>query len=148
VISFDPSWGPTIARRVGTHFNPDCDKVVCRLKDQDTLMGGSLFCHYTTESISIHVAAWLPNWLTRELLFVTFGYPFLQLPCNRVFSQIPASNTESLRFNLHLGFREVARIKGLYAGGDDCIVTCMEKNDCRFLARPRLFTEQLLAVGG
>lgn len=136
MISYDPFWGPMIARKAGTHFNPECDRVVARTREVDgeeELMGGSVFQNFVHESIAMHVAHWVPNWVNRELLHHTFAYPFIQLGVARIFGQVPADNAAALRFDLHLGFKIVATIPKVFAGGVDDIIICMEREDCRFL---------------
>jgi hypothetical protein len=141
VITYDPHWGPLIARKAGTHFNVECDRVVARVRHTDDgdeeLMGGSVFQNFTHESIAIHVASWLPNWINRDLLHHTFGYPFLQLGVERIFGQVPADKEDVLAFDLNLGFRVIARIPKVFEGGVDDLIVCMEKSDCRFLRRPK-----------
>lgn len=149
MITFDYEWGPLIAANAGTHFNPVCDRVVARLKrlpdgDYD-ILGGSIFQNYTHESIGMHVASFAPRWINRELLYITFGYAFHQLGVNRVFGQVPADNEKALAFDLNLGFRVISTIKGVYPGGVDCHVVCMEKSECRFLERPRNSLSNLAA---
>jgi RimJ/RimL family protein N-acetyltransferase len=143
VITYDPYWGPMIARKAGSHFNPECDVAISHVKvwdaDTEELLGGSIFQNFTHESIGMHVASWVPNWINRELLFTTFGYPFLQLGVERIFGQVPADNHEALRFDLNLGFKEIARIPKVFKGGVDDIIVCMEKKNCRFLRRPQRF---------
>jgi RimJ/RimL family protein N-acetyltransferase len=117
MITYDPYWGPMIARRAGCTFNPECDSVVARTRTVDgfeELMGGSIYQNFTEESIGIHVAHWVPNWINRELLFQTFGYPFLQLGVERIFGQVAADNPAALKFDLHLGFKEIARIPKVF----------------------------------
>jgi L-amino acid N-acyltransferase YncA len=133
MISYDTSWGPVIARRAGTHFNMECDQVVARIDDRGKPMGGVIYQTYTDESISTHIASWVPNWLNRELLFHMFAYPFLQLGVQRIFAAIPEDNVESLKFTSHLGFKVVAVVPKVYRGGVDCVVICMERDECRFI---------------
>lgn len=149
MISYDAYWGPAIAQRAGTHFNPICDTVVCRTKHHpdgsEEILGGSIYQNYVVESIGIHVGHWSPNWINRELLFHTFAYPFLQLEVQRIFGQVAADNAAALTFDLHLGFREIARIPKVFEGGVDDVVMCMERNECRFLRRPRSMQVKLAA---
>lgn len=146
MISFDKSWGPVIAKKVGCGFNWDDDQVICRVDDDDEkLYGGSIFYHNTGESISMHCAAFRPNWLNRELLWQTFSYPFCKLQCNRIFCMIAVTNDESIKFTYALGFRSVNRVKKLYRGGVDCLVVCLERENCRYLGTPKnLKSEQFL----
>jgi RimJ/RimL family protein N-acetyltransferase len=148
MISYDNHWGPIITHYCGSHFNPECDTVVARTRwhdNEEILMGGSVFQNYTEESIAIHVASFEPNWINRDLLFATFGYPFLQLEVQRIFGQVAADNAAALTFDLHLGFREIARIPKVFQGGVDDVVMCMERTECRFLRRPRSMQVKLAA---
>lgn len=150
MISFDSFWGPAVAEKAGTYFNPDCDVAVVNVRvlegGFEELLGGAIFQNYTVESIAIHVASWHPGWLTRELLFHVFGYAFLQLEVGRIFGQVPADLPEVLNFDLHLGFKEIARIPKVFKGGVDDIVVCMEKKECRFLRKPKSCSPEQLAA--
>jgi len=123
--------------RAGAIYNPEVDIVICRVRD-NVRLGGVLFNNYNEESIQIHSASWLPRWGNRDLLFITFDYPFNQLGVKRIFGMVPEDNRKALAFNAHLGFRHVARVEGVYKDGVACMVMCMERHDCRFLrVRPR-----------
>lgn len=130
-------YGRAVAQAVGHFFNPDCDTIIAR-EVNGLPVGGSLLTNFTGESAQIHVAGFTPRWLSRDLLWVSFDYPFGQLGVQRLFSQMQATNHLALMFNLRLGFREVARIEGVYPDGVACIVTVMEEHECRHLKlRPR-----------
>jgi RimJ/RimL family protein N-acetyltransferase len=133
----DPFDGDAIAGVAGTHFNPLIDVSICRVRDNSRL-GGVIFNNYTEESIAIHSASWVPRWVNRDLLWVTFDYPFNQLGVNRIFGMVPEDNHHARAFNSNLGFEDVARIAGVYQGNVACRVMCMERGACRFLnIRPR-----------
>lgn len=104
------------------------------------LYGGALYCNRTTESVTAHIGAWEENWLTRDLLWMMFDFPFNQLGVKRIFGQVNETNTHALTFDRKLGFREVARIDGVYDHGAACIVLRMDREDCRFLnLKPRRY---------
>lgn len=133
----DPDDGVEIALLAGTSFNPKIDISICRHKGGRRL-GGVVFQNYTGESIAMHSAAWDPHWINRDMLFVTFDYPFNQLGVKRVFGQVPESNEHAYAFNIKFGFKPVARIEGVYPHNVACIVMCMEREDCRMLkVKPR-----------
>ena len=130
-------WGRAVAQAVGHFFNPECDTIIAREVDEQPA-GGVLLTNFTGESMQIHVAGFRPRWLSRDLLWVSFDYPFRQLGVERLFSQMQETNGVARAFNLRLGFRQVARIEGVYPGGVACIVTVMEESWCRHLMlRPR-----------
>lgn len=133
----EPADGDAIAQLAGTSFNPKRDVAICRVRD-DVRLGGVIFSHYTGESISIHSAGWDPYWINRDMLYVTFDYPFNQLGVKRIFGQVPEDNLHAQEFNVKVGFKTVARIEGVFRGPMACLVMCLERGDCRFLkVKPR-----------
>lgn len=97
------------------------------------LVAAAVFNEYSGPDVCVHVAA-IPGkrWLTREVLSAVFQYAFVQLGVRRVTSHIPAKNSESVRFNLHLGFH----LEGIKRDGwwdDDMLITGMLKSECRYL---------------
>lgn len=137
VIFGNDVYGRAVAQAVGHFFNPECDTIIAREID-GLPAGGVLFTNFTGESMQVHVAGFQPRWLSRDLLWVAFDYPFRQLQVQRLFSQMQETNLDAIRFNLGLGFQQVARIEGVYDFGVACIVTRMEEHECRFLSmKPR-----------
>ena len=133
----DLECGEAIAHTAGTDYNPKTCVSICRVKGSFRV-GGVIFSHYTGESIAIHSASWVPHWINRDLLFVTFDYPFNQLGVKRIFGQVAEDNDEARRFNENLGFRYVARVEGVFPDDIACMVMRMDREDCRFLKiRPR-----------
>jgi RimJ/RimL family protein N-acetyltransferase len=124
--------GCAIAERAGTAFNAGRDISICRLRDYDRL-GGVIFTNYTTESIAIHSAGWSPRWINRDMLFVTFDYPFNQLGVNRVFGYVPEDNFHAIRFNEKMGFTHVTRVEGMFKGNIACLLMKLERRECRWL---------------
>ena len=126
---------PLLTRRSISQF--------CRHKGGRRL-GGVIFQNFTGESIAMHSASWDPHWINRDMIFVTFDYPFNQLGVKRIFGQVPENNGHAYTFNSKLGFKPVARIEGVYPHNIACIVMCMEREDCRMLkVRPRSIQSHL-----
>lgn len=137
IIFNDPDDGRELARCAGTRFNTDGDISICRHRNGARL-GGVIFNNYTTESIGIHSASWATDWINRDMLWVTFHYPFNQLGVKRIFGQVPETNFHAQEFNVKVGFKYVARIEGVYPHNVACMVMCLERADCRFLdVKPR-----------
>jgi hypothetical protein len=129
--------GLAIAQRAGTAFNPSRDISICRLKD-DVRLGGAVYTNYTQESIAVHSAGWVPHWISRDLLYVCFDYPFNQLGVNRMFAYVPEDNTHAIEVNFNFGFTHVVTIAGMFQGGIACYLMKLERTDCRFLGvKPR-----------
>ena len=131
--------GLAVAERAGTSFHPGRDISICRVRDGGR-MGGVIFTNFTHESVVIHSGAWADHWINRDMLFVTFDYPFNQLGVNRIFGHVPEDNMHARRFNEKLGFKYVARIAGVFRHNIACQVMCLERSECRFLdIKPRHF---------
>jgi hypothetical protein len=128
--------GFRIAEAAGCSFNPFADQVIAR-QEQGVLWGGNIYTGYTGSSIHLHMAGFRHNWANREFLWTAFDYPFTQLKCNRVFGQVPESNTKALEIDLKLGFKIVARIDDVFPDGA-CLVLSLAREDCRWLKlKPR-----------
>lgn len=124
----DYSDGYAIANETSP-FNPTKDVVIARVESGE-LLGGVIFQGYTGASIQIHVAGFHPQWINRDMLWITFHYPFVQLKCKRLVGLVPSSNQKAIAFNTKLGFKEEARVKEIYPSGDLIIMT-MTKDDAR-----------------
>jgi RimJ/RimL family protein N-acetyltransferase len=132
--------GYRIAATAGTAFNAYTDVCIAREEDGE-LWGGVVYTAFTGASMGIHVAGFRPDWINRDMLWVTFNYPFVQLKCGKLIGQVPEANRKALEFDLKLGFIEEARIKDVFPDGD-LIVVGMKKEDCRWLGiKPRSLKE-------
>jgi RimJ/RimL family protein N-acetyltransferase len=121
-------------------FNPFADVSVMRVTPQGKPLGGVIISNWTGYggSVCIHVAGFEPNWLSRNLLFVAFDYPFRQLGVKKIFAQMKATNMVAINFNRRLGFEPKYLIEGAYPG-DDMLVTELTPETCRYLSlQPRL----------
>lgn len=136
LILNDWSYGVVLAERAGTSYALD-NRNIARVS-KGRLLGGVVYSSYTGESIAMHTASWNQHWVSRDLLWIAFDYPYNQLHVRRIFGQVPADNWRARRFNEHLGFTVVAEIEGVYKGGVACLVMKQERHECRFLSlKPR-----------
>jgi hypothetical protein len=122
-----------IAKDAGTFFNPECDRVIANVKD-GRLLGGVIFTAYTGASMALHVAGFDPNWIDRDMLWITFHYPFVTCGVRKILGAIPTSNQKTVLFSRKLGFVEETRISDVFADSDLLIVS-MRKEHCRWLRR-------------
>lgn len=131
-LIFNARWvTEDIARAVPTTFS-NADVSIGRLVD-GRLIGGVLFKEFTHESIRMSVVGFEQGWLSRELLWAAFDYPFNQLGVQRVWSGMRADLLEVIQFNAHLGFKKVAEVPGIYPGNTSVVITQLERADCRWL---------------
>lgn len=120
-----------VSRAVGVSMTP-YDISFSRWKDGE-LMGGVIYNRFTHTALQLHTAGFMPNWVCRDFIWLTFHYPFEQLGVDRVFALINEKNELSLKFNLKLGFVVETRVRKVYPDGDQ-IILVMEKARCRWLA--------------
>jgi RimJ/RimL family protein N-acetyltransferase len=120
-----------IAERAELIFNPAADKVISRSKDNE-LLGGVVYQGYTGASIKMHVAGIPGYWLSKNMLWLCFDYPFNQLGCKKVFAQIPFTNTKSVDFARRLGFKYEVIVKDVFPDGD-LLVLSLYRENCRWL---------------
>jgi len=97
------------------------------------ILGVVGFDSWNGASCQMHVAG-EGNWLTRELLDATFDYVFNVADLNVVLGLVPASNAKALRFDRHVGFAEVARIKDGTPEGD-LVILELRRENCRYLRK-------------
>jgi RimJ/RimL family protein N-acetyltransferase len=124
----------SIAVEAGVLFNPLADIVIARHDAQGVIMGGVLYNSYTGigGSINMHVAGFHPRWINRDMLYVCFNYPFVQLGVKKIFGQIPCKNKRAIDFDLKLGFERLVVVEGVYPN-DDMLVVAMTREQCRYL---------------
>lgn len=136
IVLNDQVHGALLATYAGTHYNPAVDTCISTMRN-DEVTGGVIYKDYTGASITMHVASFSKTWGNRDMLWVCFHYPFIQLNCRKVFGQVPADNCNALQFDIKLGFKEEARIKDVFPSGD-LILLSMYREDCRWLSiKPR-----------
>lgn len=81
----------------------------------------------------MHVAA-EPGvrWVTRDLVYWTFNYPFVQLGLTRLTGWVEEDNKAAIRFDEHVGFKREATLKGAGQRGQDVHLYAMFREDCRY----------------
>lgn len=133
--------GFKIAAAIPRPYNPVTDVVISRVTPEGNCMGGVIYDGFTGGCIFMHQAGFSKHWLTGNMLWIVFDYPFNQLHVNKVAGTINSNNKELLAFNLKLGFKEEARIKDAYPDGDMLVLT-MERADCRWLKiKPKVYKD-------
>lgn len=105
------------------------------LERSGMLVGVVAFDTFSKLDCYMHVASdGSGHWLTPGFIRAAFAYPFVQCRLQRVTSPIAESNTRTLRFNLHLGFkREGYHPMACKTGA--LITTGMLRKDCRYIPK-------------
>jgi RimJ/RimL family protein N-acetyltransferase len=133
--------GERIAQLAGCHFTPSLDVCFASYSNDGEFMGGVILTDYNGSSIMIHDGSVSGHWLTRDMLWIIFHYPFIQLGCRSIIGMTPRSNAHALRFALKTGFEYETTIRDCLPGGDDFVVIRMWRDRCRWLKlKPRGFS--------
>lgn len=131
--------GARIAKAIPRVYNP-ADNVISRVEGptpDGKLLGGVIYDGHTGPLIFMHQAGFTKRWISRELLWVCFDYPFNQLGCTKVAGTIPSTDQALLDINLKMGFVVETSLEGGYPGGDMLVMT-MTRDQCRWLKlKPR-----------
>lgn len=123
-----------ICRAAGLVYNPFSDACIARITPRGSLLGGVVYTGYTGQggSICFHVASFRRKWVSRELLWLAFDYPFSQLGVRKIFAQVMLGNEAVLRVARHVGFKQEAFVRDVYPDGD-MVILSMYRADCRVL---------------
>ena len=107
---------------------------VIGVEEDGEIIVGALFERCNGHNGILHCASdGRKNWASREFIREVFKYPFVTLGYERLSTVISASNTETLAFDLHIGFEEEARFRGAAHDGSDQIWLVMWRDKCRWL---------------
>ena len=121
-----PRVGEWVAAQTGGQFRSDA--VAIGLEKNGEVVAGAIFDSFNGASVVAHVAAQSVN---REWLHAIHWYAFEQLRVNCVIGIVSSDNEKALRFDTHLGFREVTRIPNACPAADMVILT-LSKEDKRY----------------
>jgi RimJ/RimL family protein N-acetyltransferase len=123
--------GQKIATAMKAVYNSSSETVISR-SERGRLYGGCIFSDYTGTSVCMHIAGFTPTWINRDMIAVCFRYAFNQLHSKVIIGRVASTNVKALKLDLHLGFREVARIKDAVPDGD-IIILELRREDCKWL---------------
>ena len=84
------------------------------------------------KSCLMHTAAIVPNWISKDLLWACFDYPFNKLGLSVILASVASTNEEALKLDRHLGFKDKAYIEDAHID-EDLVILAMRREDCRWL---------------
>lgn len=135
-----PIWndvlGYWIANRTGGQYIPGRSQQIGSLNSEGKVRAVSQFSDCNGRSMLLHCAGEGPNWLTREFIFFTFHYAFVQIEVEKLISPVESGNIASRRFVRRMGFSLEATLKDCAPSGDLLLYT-MSRNQCRWLTSLR-----------
>lgn len=97
------------------------------------LIAVTLWHGFEVRNCTMSIATNHRRWATREYLFRSFAYPFLQLDLPRVTCKLDASNDDSRCLAEHLGFKSEGRLRRAAPQGRDELVFGMLRDECRWI---------------
>lgn len=99
------------------------------------LLGGTVFTQYTGTSVSMHIASFVPNWISRALIWWVFHYPFEVLKVEKLVCA--TARPRALQLCLRFGFAEEVTLHNVVPEGP-LVILSMVPAACRWLGeRPR-----------
>lgn len=110
----------------------DSFRAIEALDERGVVRGMVGYSGWTYTSVCMHVCIEAPGAL-KALLRAAFEYPFVEGSKRFVIGITPSDNAKALRFNKHIGFREVYRIKDGFADGVDLVVQELRREECRWI---------------
>lgn len=90
------------------------------------------FDNILDKSCEMHTAAIMPNWISKDLLWACFDYPFNILKVKVILATVSSNNEEALKLDRHLGFVDKAYIEDAHIDGD-LVILAMRRENCRWL---------------
>jgi len=110
------------------------EETVCIGQEIDGQLAAVIgYAGFMPNACQMHIAAVDEvNWMSRDLLWAAFDYPFNVLGVKVILGQINADNESALKLNRHLGFKVVAEIPDAHMDGD-LVLMAMRREDCRWL---------------
>lgn len=88
---------------------------------------------FVGKTCQMHVVNLVTRRTPRKLLWAAFDYPFNQLGLQTVLGIVNSKNEQAMKFDRHLGFKELLRLDGQHEDGGDLIVFAMDKDECRWI---------------
>ena len=73
------------------------------------------------------------HFVPKAMLREVFYYAFVTAQREVLLGVLNSKNTKAMRFDAHLGFREVARLPGVHENGGDFVLLAMTRGECRYL---------------
>ena len=103
----------------------------------DDILGGFMLCQYLGASMTIHMAGDDPRWCSKDLLWITFDYAFVQLGLRKLIAPVRSDNYAALALDLRAGWHIETIIRDVYDTAHMFVLT-MTPDTCPWLKlKPR-----------
>lgn len=132
-ITFDARFvGPLVFGRLNKAWAPEGRHAIGMFRGRE-FMAGVVYEDFTNFACTAHIVVEKPTIWLRSFLRAAFWYPFDQLGLQLMLGPVPGYNEAALRLDKWMGFKEQARIPGVY-GEHDLVILSMKRDECRWLA--------------
>ena len=91
------------------------------------------FDSFLGKTCQIHVVNFNKKYTPRKLLSAVFEYAFKTAGVETLIGVVNSNNTDAMKYDQHLGFKEAYRFEGMHDDGGDIVLFEMKKSDCRFI---------------
>ena len=132
ILLSDIEHGMLIATAAGTGYNPTTDQCISRVTRDGQFLGGTIYTGYNGAVIWGHFAG-VEGWMSPELVWVSFDYPFMQLGVNQILCTVSSHNTKAINLVKRLGYKQLYKIKDGVPNGGELIIFSMSKANCKWL---------------
>lgn len=106
---------------------------IVALDGDDKILAILVADSFSPDSCNVHMAIDNPVVIRRGFLQEVARHLFIACNRNHIFGLVPANNKKALKFDKHIGFKEVARIPDGVGSGTDYVVLRMDKATCPWL---------------
>jgi RimJ/RimL family protein N-acetyltransferase len=116
------------------HVSPSMDMKFIGWVSDEKLQICVGFHGFMGKACQIHIAM-TPEWhfSPKEMLREVFNYAFRTAGRELLIGVVNSRNAAALRYDLHLGFKELYRIPDMHDDGGDIVIVGMKKEECRWL---------------
>lgn len=127
-----------IARAARVTFVPHLHHCIAEYNSNDSLVGGVLFTDWNHGSVLAHFAIFQrEGGIGRQLLWLAFQYPFVQLGVKKLIGLVPEWNINARNLDLKLGFKIEYKLDDIFNFPDPTLngmyIMTMRKEDCKWL---------------
>jgi len=127
-----PEFYPWLRENLDPVLCDDTNGIVCYNVENNDILAASVMDNWTKRSCQIHVWIGNPIAIRHGFLYETFEYIYLITGRKTIFGLTPANNAKAIKFNKHVGFKEIFRLPEAYDEGVDYILFQMDKDECRW----------------
>ena len=104
-------------------------KGVTAVNEDNEIQGIIMFDSWTENSCQVHIVIENPFILRHNFLEEAFKYAYETAGRGIIYGITPANNRKALKFNKHVGFVELHRLKHAHAVGDHLVIQEVRKED-------------------